>query len=552
MSQAADHPVNQHEEDLATLVSSLLERLQAGEQVDYANVCEQYPHLAVDLKEVWGTLVVADVAATSQRLEWQPDWDTGPKTSGFQTLPKQIGDYELLEVIGRGGMGVVYRARQVSLNREVAVKMIQENRPLNPETRNRFLAEAKATARLDHPCIVPVYEVSEFEGQPFFSMQLIRGRTLADWLRPGKVSQRQAARIISEVSRAIGYAHSMGILHRDIKPSNIMLDELGRVRVTDFGLAKFADSKDSLTRTGAAVGTLSYMAPEQAAGLSAQIGPRSDVYALGAVLFHLLAGRPPLIADSPVQLAMQILEHDPPPLRLLDPKIDRDLELIVARSIQKPPNLRYRTADRLAADLEAYLKDEPVRARRRGILPVLARLFRDTHHAVVLENWGLLWMWHSLALLIVCLSTEWMHWSGVRSRISYAALWIVGLGTWALVFWALRHRQGPVTFVERQIAHVWVASLIAIALLTPMEWLLGLSPLTLSPMLPLIGAIMFFVKAGILAGQFYVQALLMLVASFAMAVFPQVAHIIFGVVAAGCFFVPGLKYFRLRQRSQIS
>ena len=435
-------------------------------------------------------------------------------------LPQIIGDYELLEVIGRGGMGVVYRARQRSLDREVAIKMIHENRPLNPENRRRFLAEAQATARLDHPCIVPVYEVSQHEGQPFFSMRLIRGQTLADRLRHGPLPPRQAA-IMAEVSRAIAYAHSLGILHRDIKPSNIMLDELGRVRVTDFGLAKLVDSQDSLTRTGATVGTPSYMAPEQAAGLAAHVGPRSDVYALGAVLYHLLTGRPPLIADTPVQLALQIMEHDPPPLRLLDPNLDRDLEVIVARCIQKPPDLRYKSADHLAADLEAYLRDEPVRARSGRMHEVIARLLRETHHAVVLENWGLLWMWHSLVLLLVSLLTQLLHWQGVQSRASYAALWTVGLGTWAVVFWALRHRMGPVTFVERQIAHVWGASLIAIATLSPLEWMLGLQPLTLSPMLPVIGATVFLVKAGILSGRFYIQAGLLVATSFAMAPGPR-------------------------------
>ena len=441
-------------------------------------------------------------------------------------------------------MGVVYRAQQLSLNREVAVKMIQENRPLSPENRQRFFAEAEANARLDHPGIVPLYEVGEFHGHPYFSMQLVRGETLGDRLKRGPLPQREAAQIMVEVCRAIGFAHLRGVLHRDIKPTNIMLDDQDQVKITDFGLAKFSDSADNLTRTGAVIGTPSYMSPEQASGRSSLVGRRSDIYSLGTVLYHLLTGRPPFIADSPMQLAMQILEHDPPPVRLLEPRIDRDLEMIVSRSIQKPPDLRYNSADDMADDLEAFLRDEPVAARSGKLAEVVARWFRETHHAAVLENWGLLWMWHSLVLLVVCFATELLQWSGIENRLSYAALWVFGLGAWAAVFWALRRRMGPVTFVERQIAHVWGASLVAIAVLTPLEWLMDLKPLTLSPVLALVGAMVFFIKAGILAGWFYIQAACLFATSFVMALFPNVAHIVFGIVSAACFFIPGLKYFR--------
>ena len=175
---------------------------------------------------------------------------------------------------------------------------------------------------------------------------------------------------------------------------------------------------------------------------------------------------------------------------------------------------------------------------------------RETHQADVLESWGLLWMWHSLVLLLVSLATEVLHWSGVTSRLSYAGLWIVGLGTWAVVFWVLRRRMGPVTFVERQIAHVWGASLLAIAALTPLEWLMQLEPLKLSPILGLVSAMMFFIKAGILAGWFYVQSISLLITSLLMVLYPSVAHTLFGFVSAACFFIPGLKYYRQRRSSE--
>jgi serine/threonine-protein kinase len=270
---------------------------------------------------------------------------------------------------------------------------------------------------------------------------------------------------------------------------------------------------------------------------------------MGTVLYHLLVGRPPFIADSPMQLALQILEHDPPLPRFLEPRVDPDLDMIVQRAIQKPMDLRYATAAELADDLECFLRDEPVSARSGKLAQVAARWLRETHHAAVLENWGLLWMWHSLVLIIVCLATEAFHWAGISTRFAYAGLWVFGLGTWAGVFWALRRRMGPVTFVERQIAHVWGASLVVIAALTPLEWLLGLEPLTLSPILGLVGAMVFFVKAGILTGAFYAQAAALLATSFVMALLPDFAHTVFGLVAAGCFFIPGLKYYRVRKRS---
>jgi serine/threonine-protein kinase len=219
--------------------------------------------------------------------------------------------------------------------------------------------------------------------------------------------------------------------------------------------------------------------------------------------------------------------------------------MILIRCLQKPPDLRYPTAAKLADDLAAFLKDEPISAKSGQFAQVVARWFRETHHAPVLENWGLLWMWHSLVLVIASVLTELLQWNH-GSRLSYALLWTVGLGSWASVFWALRRRMGPVTFVERQIAHVWGAAMIGIGALFPVEWALGLDPLTLTPLLAVITGMMFFIKAGILSGAFYVQAASLLLSAVAMMKWPEVAHLIFAVVAGLCFFIPGLKYYRLR------
>ncbi|WP_153558779.1 serine/threonine-protein kinase [Roseimaritima sediminicola] len=529
------------------------DRVAEGQAIDLEQWCEDHPDLAADLRQLWGAVLVADATGVAQRPRAASSTAGEPADGGLWqpiALPTRIGDYLLLEELGRGGMGVVFLARQISLDREVAVKMILRERLASDADRQRFLAEAAATARLEHPNIVPIYEVDDMDGRPFFSMKYIHGLTLADRLHEGPLPQRAAAKIVVPIARAIAEAHRHGILHRDIKPSNILLSDDGPPMITDFGLAKQDHAPHSLTQSGMILGTPAYMAPEQAAARREQLGPASDVYSLGSVLYHALTGRAPLIADTPVELMMKVIEQDPPPPRVLRPNLNRDLEMIVVRCLQKPPDLRYQDADQLADDLEAFLNNEPVAARSGRFSQIVARMFRDTHHVTVLENWGVLWMWHSLALLIACFLTWLLQQNGVQNRIAYGMLWSVGLGTWAGVFWMLRRRLGPVTFIERQTAHVWAASMIGVMVLFPLEWWMQLPVLTLSPVLGIVTAMVFLIKAGMFSGAFYLQFAALLATSIAMALYPQAAHLIFGVVAAVCFFVPGLKYSRQRIESQ--
>ncbi|MDA0659262.1 MAG: serine/threonine-protein kinase [Planctomycetota bacterium] len=533
---------------LAQLLDEL-NRCPADEQAEHLTRLQRlHPELADELTQLWGTMRLADVLGSELSVP-VPAIDLQYR---FE-LPLQMGDYRLLSEVGRGGMGVVFLAHQASLDRQVAVKMLLNGRWATPLDRARIRAEAAAAARLHHPHIVPVYEVGEQEAGVFFSMKYIAGETLADLLRDGPLVNREAARLLKIVSQAVEYAHCQGVLHRDLKPSNILLDEHGLPYVSDFGLAKSAAQSSNLTRTGAILGTPSYMAPEQAAGNRGQVGSWSDVYSLGSILYHMLTGRPPFQAASAVDTVLQLLEQDPPAPRVLNPQIDRDLEMITLRCLQKPHDLRYQSAAELVADLQAYLSDEPVSARSGQFLQVVARVFRETHHAAILENWGLLWMWHSLVVLVTCLLTSSLHhWNrqhGDAPRLPYFLLWTAGVGAWATVFWALRRRMGPVTFVERQVAHVWGASMISTAFLFPVEYLLGLPVLTMAPVLGISGGALFMVKAGILAGSFYVQAVVLFLTSLAMARWPDWAHLIFGPVAALCFFVPGWKYWRQRRRN---
>ena len=547
-------PAADDEEQLALLVAELTDRVQRGEAVDLEDECRRQPQFARDLRELWGVIMVARVAGSNSAVLPQtlPSSASSDFPSGTLTLPARFGDYELQQEIGRGGMGVVYRAQQTSLGREVAVKMILRGQLASQADRERFEAEAQAAARLDHPGIVPVYEVGEIDGRPYFSMKHVRGTTLAQRLAEGPLAPREAAVMLAKVARAIHFAHIRGVLHRDLKPSNILLDEQGEPHVTDFGLAKQITGAETLTKTGAVLGTPAYMSPEQAAGQRGQIGPRSDVYSLGVILYHMLTGRPPFQAASPAEMVMLVLEQDPVPPRMLNPKADRDLEMICLRCLQKPPDLRYASAAGLADDLDAYLNDESISARSGRFAQVLAGLMRETHHAAVLENWGLLWMWHSLALLVACFATNTLELLGDTDRLHYFLLWTAGLGAWAAVFWFLRRRMGPVTFVERQIAHLWAGSMVCIALLFPLEWALGLKPLELSPVLGLVTGMVFLAKAGILSGEFYVPAIALFATSGLMARYPDYAHFIFGVVSAACFFFPGLKYYRQRLRAIVA
>ncbi|QDT62138.1 Serine/threonine-protein kinase PknB [Stieleria bergensis] len=557
------------EQQLAELVSELTDQVCRGNPIDIEQTCQQYPELATQLRELWPAILLTDIAgAAADELPAQQlgpaethisqankDFSQANNDSGRwqkMTLPTRMGDYELLEEIGRGGMGVVFRARQISLEREVAVKMISRGRLASPHDWSRFLAEAAATAGIEHRCIVPVYEVGDFDGRPFFSMQLVEGQTLAERLRDGPLPEREAARMMSQIAKTIDFAHHCGLVHRDIKPSNIMVTNDGKPVITDFGLAMRLDSDANLTRSGMLAGTPAFMSPEQASSRRELLGPPTDIYSLGCVLYNMLTGSAPFIAQSPMDLVIQVIEQDPSPPRNLRPSLDRDLEMIVIRCMQKPIDLRYASAAKLAADLDAFLADEAVSARGAQFNQIIARIFRDTHHATILNNWGVLWMWHSLVLLLAGVTTWCMQFAGVTNRMIYMGVWTIGLGAWAAVFWKFRQRMGPVTFIERQIAHVWGGSMIAIAMLFPLEKLLALPALTLSPLLAVISSMVFVVKAGMLSGRFYLQAIALLICSLLMAAQPDYAQLFFGLIGASCFFFPGLRHYQRKKASRLA
>ena len=279
---------------------------------------------------------------------------------------RYFGDYELLEEIARGGMGVVYKARQVTLDRIVAVKMILSGHLASQADVNRFYAEAQAAATLDHPNIVPIFEVGRHQDQHYFSMGYVEGESLAQRLASGPLPPREAATVIRVAALAVHYAHERGVIHRDLKPANILIDREGHPRLTDFGLAKRPGGDRSLTATGEIVGTPSYMPPEQVTGSTQLIGPKTDVYSLGATLYALLTGRPPFQSASAVDTFQQVLAKEPMGVREFDATVPRDLETITLKCLEKAPSRRYESAQVLADELDRFLSGRPILARPVG------------------------------------------------------------------------------------------------------------------------------------------------------------------------------------------
>jgi serine/threonine protein kinase/tetratricopeptide (TPR) repeat protein len=280
---------------------------------------------------------------------------------------REFGDYELLEEIGRGGQAVVYRARQKSLNRTVALKLIGLGQWSSTPHLKRFRHEAEAAASLEHPQIVPIYEIGERDGFCYFSMQFIEGGQLDEILKREPLSPRRAAELLVKIARTVHYAHEHHILHRDIKPGNILLDASGEPHLTDFGLARLVETESTVTRTMEVLGTPSYMAPEQAVGNNAGVTSATDIYGLGAVLYQLLTGHPPFAGGTTYETVRLVLDTEPRQPRLLNPKVDRDLSTICLTCLEKDPRRRYSSALALAEDLERWLKHEPIRARRTGL-----------------------------------------------------------------------------------------------------------------------------------------------------------------------------------------
>jgi WD40 repeat protein len=413
-------------------IAAYYQAVEAGRPPARDDFPARYPDLRPELESF-----LADKAAFEQQAAVADPDATLPPQAELPTLPpgastaptpgtplgtvRYFGDYELLEEIARGGMGVVYKARQVSLNRVVALKMILSGQFASPQDVQRFRVEAEAAANLDHPNILPIYEVGEHEGQQYFSMKLVEGGSLAQ--RPAAATG-EFVRLLAQVARAVHYAHQRSILHRDLKPANVLLDRDGTPFITDFGLAKRVGGDSGLTQSGAIVGTPSYMAPEQAAAKK-DLSTAADVYSLGAILYEFLTGRPPFRAETPLDTLLQVIDRDPDPPRKLNPKVDRDLEIVCLKCLRKEPERRYESAAALADDLERWLRGEPISARAAGA-------------------WERCWRWCKRKPLVASL--------GATAAVLFAVVLVVGPGAYTTTLLALRNEARQHQEAERQLA----------------------------------------------------------------------------------------------------
>jgi serine/threonine protein kinase len=445
------------------------------------------------------------------------------------TEKHEIPGYETLEEVGRGGMGVVYKARQQGLNRLVALKMILAGSHAGPEDLARFRLEAEAVARLQHPNIVQIYEVGEQDGIPFLTLEFCGGGPLAALLCGKPLPGRDAAWVVEQVARGVHAAHQAGIVHRDLKPANILLaaaawpppeeeeaplaaDSVlaGWVpKITDFGLAKRVQEDTAacpgLTRTGTVMGTPSYMAPEQA-GDTKNIGPACDVYGLGAILYELLTGRPPFLAASHIDTILQVMHEDPLPPRMLNRQIDPDLERVVLKCLEKQPSLRYASAAELAEDLHRYRQGEPVHARSVNLLERLQRELVHSQHDVQLRPWGkgliLLGAVIFLAQLAtsLLLVTDSLPWS--------VCFWVpraVSLSVLVVLFLKYRPTRSlwPTNAVERLLWAVWVGYLLTFGTLFGVLHILGHDHLHIYGVMTAVSGMAWFIMGGHVWGGCY-------------------------------------------------
>jgi serine/threonine protein kinase len=481
-----------------------------------------------------------------------------PSDAVLDTAPfkQDFGDYELIAEIARGGMGVVYRARQKGLERIVALKMILPGRLANAEDLQRFRIEAEATARLQHPNIVAVHEVGEVEGQHFYSMDFIDGPSLAKRLADGPISGRQAARYLMTIARAMHHAHSHGILHRDLKPSNVLLDAQDEPHITDFGLAKKIGGDSGQTRTGAVMGTPSYMAPEQAAGKIREIGPACDVYGLGAILYELLTGRPPFHSDTPLDTLRHVLERDPAPPRLLNAKVDRDLETICLKCLEKDPRQRYVSAEALAKDLECYINGDSISARSFNVLDRLARTLDRSGHVIEFQSWsrmlfvfgGFLFVGHLITFFLLKKDTPvYLHWLNRGGQFL-----LLGL-----IFYRYRGSRSilPTSAAERQLWSIWIGYLVSfVALVWVSRGLVGKDEewqeLELYPFCAILTGLAFFVMGSNFWGKCYAIGLAFFGLAGLMTINLTYAPLELGTLWLVTFFVIGLHVRRIGTESE--
>jgi serine/threonine protein kinase len=542
-------------------LAAYLDAEAAGGRPDRAALLARFPELVdflgehdrlAELGSWWRA--AAKPQADDVTTTWRPDV-TRPAAEAASpyalSLPVLPG-YEIMREIARGGMGVVYEARQTSLNRPVAVKVILHAALASDADRRRFAAEAAAAAKLKHPNIVVVHEVGEHAGQPYFSMEYVAGESLSRMIRRQAPTPKQAAHYVCEVAHALQYAHERGVLHRDVKPSNVLVDESGRVRVMDFGLAKQIDADDGLTMTGQIMGTPAYMAPEQISRSLGDLGPTVDVYGLGALLYELLTGQAPFQGANQVETLLAALEAEPPAPRQVNPAAPRQLELIALKCLQKNPADRYPTALAVATDLERYLAGESLSVSSPNLIDRMVRTLersqfdreiRAISRAVMHVAW-------------IALATHVAIWLNFVLRATHPLAGIVGIrlaeiAAMGAVFWPRRAEWFPPRgAAARQLCALWLGYLAGTLVLSLVDYLRApggdmFYGLSAYPAMAVLASLTYFVLGSTYWGYCYLIGGLFLVLAVAMTFWLPAAPLVYGVCWAASLVLVGLRLGRL-------
>lgn len=462
------------------------------------------------------------------------------------------GDYELLEEIDRGGMGVVFRARHRTLRRTAAIKMLLAGSFASKDAQQRFRREADAAARLNHPGIVAVYDVGEIDrvgelkGRTWIAMALVEGQDLSRRIEQDLFSSSEAARIGIRIADAVHYAHGKGVIHRDLKPANILLDRDGLPHVSDFGLSRCLDDNETrLTADGQIFGTPGYMSPEQAAGRNDEVGPGSDVYSIGAILYCMLTGRPPFRANSTVVTLQQVLHDVPAPPRLLNPAVHPDLESIVLKCLEKNPQDRYAAASQLRDDLERFSRGETVSATSINLVGYIGRVIARSRNTEFLQGWSQALYLIGAVVLVAHLILQFASLTATQSTV-------LNTGKYGLLLVVVSRARGgilaPQNPVERTIWSLWIGYILTYVAAEIMVRV-GSSGLTVYPLMSLVSSVILMVLGGQLWGGCYVLSGLFLLAAIVLTAVPQLAAIIFGGLWASVYFLLGCRYHRESEKA---
>ncbi len=561
-------------ERLNRLIAEVLDAEAAGRPVDREALLRQHSDLADQLRAFFAEhdrlRQLADAAAGSPPGQPNEPSGRGPVRPSW---PRRFGDYELLEEISRGGMGVVYKARQLSLNRVVALKMMLSRELADQKELARFQREAEAAARLDHPGIVPVFDVGQVDGLPYFSMGYVEGETLADRLRRGPVRPREAAVLLCRTCDAVQYAHEHGVIHRDLKPSNILLARRTsnaadsqasapsnqpsggagtsdvslldvQPRVADFGLAKQLTSGRQLTGTGEVLGTPAYMSPEQASGQTDRVGPASDVYSLGAILYHMLTGRPPFLGETPLEVLQKVVDCQPIPPRSLNRSVPRQLEAICLKCLHKDPSQRYGSARELQQDLQRFLDGEPVEASSLNVLARIQQTLARSRYEEQFRGWGLALVCFGAVILATHLVLFWLERDGATPLEYWLPRLLMYVALLALLRWFRPHSLLPRSSAERLVWVVWLGYLLALASAVVTLKILGVPTCAHYSVASVLSGLGFLVMGAHVWGGGYAVGLAFLLAAPVLAALKTTAPLVFGLLWAAALTVFGLRYWR--------